>query len=110
MTINNYAFVKNNEIVNVALFDDPSQLLLDEFKTLHDADYLIKINNESIGIGGTFDGTNLWAMKPKPSWIKDQETLTWIPPVPYPAVEEGSNDVYSWDEETVSWILDAPLY
>ena len=110
MTINNYAFIKDNEIVDVAIFDDPSEQLLDQFKNLHGVDYLIKINNEHAGIGGTFDGINLWPIKPYPSWIKDQETLTWIPPIPYPIVEEGSNDTYRWDEETLSWILNPPLY
>lgn len=33
------------------------------------------------------------------SWTLDEDTCTWIPPVPYPS--DGKR--YVWDEPTVSW-------
>ena len=35
-----------------------------------------------------------------PSWIFEEETCTYIPPVPYPM--DGKQ--YTWDENTISWI------
>ena len=40
------------------------------------------------------------ARKPYPSWIGNEETMTWEAPVPYP--DNGKR--YTWDEPTTSWI------
>jgi hypothetical protein len=39
------------------------------------------------------------ARKPYPSWIGDEETMTWSPPILYP----NDNKIYKWNETTVSW-------
>lgn len=39
--------------------------------------------------------------KPYASWILDMEKAVWQPPTPYPI----DNNKYTWDENTVSWIL-----
>jgi hypothetical protein len=45
--------------------------------------------------------------KPFPSWVLDEDTCRWTPPIPYPTdvgtAEEPKR--YIWDEETVSWKL-----
>jgi hypothetical protein len=41
------------------------------------------------------------ARKPFPSWVGNEETMVWIPPVPYP--EGADPHAYRWDEETTSW-------
>jgi len=38
--------------------------------------------------------------KPFASWVLDENTCVWNPPLPYP--ENGI--LYNWDEDTVSWI------
>lgn len=40
------------------------------------------------------------ARKPYPSWIGNEETMTWEAPTPYPDNGKG----YTWDEPTISWI------
>lgn len=40
------------------------------------------------------------ARKPYPSWIGDEETMTWSPPIPYP----DANKIYRWDEATTAWV------
>lgn len=45
------------------------------------------------------------ARKPYPSWIGNEETMTWEPPMPYP--EDGEN--YYWDEPTTSWVAQTPV-
>jgi hypothetical protein len=44
------------------------------------------------------------ARKPYPSWIGDEETMTWSPPTPYP----DANKIYRWDETTLFWIEVTP--
>ena len=39
------------------------------------------------------------APSPFPSWVLDEQTLLWEPPVPKP--DDG---LYSWDEETTQWV------
>ena len=39
------------------------------------------------------------ATKPYPSWIGDEETMTWSPPILYP----NDNKIYKWNETTLSW-------
>ena len=53
------------------------------------------------GIGYTYDADRDAFIPPKPydSWVLDEETCLWYAPVPYP--EDG---MYTWDEETTSWI------
>lgn len=55
------------------------------------------------GIGYTFDPNRdaFIPPKPYPSWLLDESTCQWVPPVPYPVDGER----YSWDEPTTSWVL-----
>jgi hypothetical protein len=55
------------------------------------------------GIGFTYDHTLDAFIPPKPyaSWILNEDTCQWEPPVAYP-----SDDLkYLWDESTGSWVL-----
>ena len=62
------------------------------------------------GIGFTYSDSLDAFIPPKPfnSWILDEETCNWNPPVPYPVIEEGSDESYVWDENTTSWLLLPP--
>lgn len=57
------------------------------------------------GIGYHFDGVGFYAPQPFPSWIKDEETYIWQAPVAMP--DDGK--LYSWDEDSLSWIEVEPL-
>jgi hypothetical protein len=54
------------------------------------------------GIGFTYDEELDAFIPPRPfdSWILDEETYSWNPPIPYP--EEGLE--YIWNEEQINWI------
>jgi hypothetical protein len=39
--------------------------------------------------------------KPYPSWILNETTCTWEPPIPQPVTENGS----WWDDENQQWVL-----
>ncbi len=54
------------------------------------------------GIGYTYDKTRDAFIPPKPfeSWLLNEDTCCWDPPVPYPT----DGKVYYWDETSLSWI------
>ena len=104
----NYAFIKNGDVVNVAVFEDPTDAqLLAHFKDEFSLDNIV-LATEKAAIGGTYDGTKFWLPKPYPSWVKDEETTTWVAPVPVPTDDPSGEQYYTWDEETLSWVNVTP--
>lgn len=55
------------------------------------------------GIGYSYDSARDAFIAPQPynSWILNETTCRWDPPVPYPTDTDNS---YEWDEATTSWI------
>lgn len=55
------------------------------------------------GIGYTYDPQRdaFTPPKPYPSWILNEQTCLWDPPVAMP--QDGNR--YQWDEATTSWVL-----
>lgn len=55
-------------------------------------------------IGGTYDDEKDGFIPPKPlgcdSWLLDEATLLWVPPVPHP--DDGTP--YYWSDESGGWI------
>lgn len=53
------------------------------------------------GVGYSYDATKDAFISPKPfnSWILNEDTCLWEPPVEYPT--DGNS--YEWNEETQSW-------
>lgn len=107
MTILNYAFIKNKQVINIAVFENPTSELLNHFKNEFELDNIVLAIDKAT-IGGTYDGTKFWLPQPYPLWIKNEELNEWQPPVPYPVIEEGSDEYYVWDENTTSWLLLPP--
>jgi hypothetical protein len=54
------------------------------------------------GIGYTYDEQRDAFIPPQPfeSWVLNEDSCLWEPPVPYPSDGER----YTWDEETGAWI------
>jgi hypothetical protein len=69
--------------------------------------YNANIRKNYAGVGFYFDEDLDAFIPPKPfnSWLLDEETCQWASPIPYPEVEEDSEDTYVWDEESLSWVL-----
>ena len=55
------------------------------------------------GIGFTYDPARDAFIPPRPyaSWVLDEDTCTWQPPVARPT--DGAN--YSWDEAALTWTM-----
>ena len=53
------------------------------------------------GIGMTYDATRDAFIPPKPydSWLLDEKTCQWEPPIPMPQDE----NFYTWNEEQLNW-------
>jgi len=64
------------------------------------------MRNNFAGVGDVWDEENnaFYQAQPFESWALD-ENFIWQPPVEYPTVEEGSNDIYTWNEEAQTWDL-----
>jgi hypothetical protein len=66
--------------------------------------YNSNIRKNYAGIGFTYDENRDAFIPPRPeyypSWILNEETCLWEPPVPYP---DDENE-YEWDEENLNWV------
>jgi len=53
------------------------------------------------GIGFTYDAQRdaFIAPQPFPSWVLNEQTCQWNPPIQYPSDDKR----YQWDEQTTSW-------
>jgi hypothetical protein len=60
------------------------------------------IRKNYAGIGFTYNADIDAFVPPKPfeSWVLNNETAQWEAPVPMPTDDK----MYSWDEETTSWV------
>lgn len=58
------------------------------------------------GIGYTYDATRdaFIPPQPHPSWVLDEATCLWQPPVPYP--DDGKR--YAWSEDDQLWLEVTP--
>jgi hypothetical protein len=102
MSTVNYAFIKNGEVVNIAVFEDPTDAqLLAHFKDEFSLDNIVKATDKA-AIGGAYDGAKFWLPKPYPSWVKGTED--WEAPVAKPEFDEANPKFYTWDEESTSWV------
>lgn len=100
----------NNVVLRVLVGDnnDPNgdegyQWLLDNLGgTWVKTSYNATIRKNFAGIGYTYDEERDAFIPPKPfdSWVLNEDICRWVAPVPYP--DDG--DIYTWDEETTSWI------
>jgi hypothetical protein len=61
-----------------------------------------RIRKNYAGIGYTYDaGRDAFIpTTPYPSWLLDETTCQWVPPVPMP--EDGG--LYTWDEAAGEWV------
>ena len=64
--------------------------------------YNANMRKNYAGIGYTYDEGRDAFISPKPfnSWVLNEDTCLWESPVPMPT----DGKMYSWDEDTVSWV------
>ena len=61
----------------------------------------VALRGNYAGIGYTYDRTNdvFYAPQPYASWVLDEDTCLWNPPVAMPT----DGKMYTWNESTTSW-------
>jgi hypothetical protein len=98
-----FAVIDDKTVINVIIADSKS--VAEELTNKE----CIEINEGfEAGIGWYLSDDFNKYIQPSPynGWIYDGEL--WNPPVPYPVIEEGSDEKYIWDENTTSWLLLPP--
>lgn len=64
-----------------------------------------KFRKNYAGKGYTYDSTRdaFIAPQPYPSWVLNEQTCRWEPPIPLPADNDPITNPYLWNEELVQW-------
>jgi hypothetical protein len=93
----NFAVISGTTVVNIIVAD--SKEIAEQVTGLNCIEY----TEENIAYidGEYFDGY-FYGAAPFPSWIRDGKG-NWIAPVEMPAFDPEDRNLYTWNEETVSW-------
>lgn len=91
-------------------FGDPSEWVQTSYNTRGGVHYGpdgqpdggVALRKNYAGIGDTYDAQRdaFIPAKPFPSWLLNEATCLWEPPVQQPQDEKS----YRWDEQTVNWV------
>ena len=96
--------VVEQEVLDTGLFGDPSLWVQTSYNTLGGVHVLggTPLRKNYAGVGYTYDSERDAFIPPKiyNSWELNEETCLWQAPTTMP--DDGK--MYSWDEETVSWV------
>ena len=108
-----YAFLDENNIVTEVITGIDETELIEGLhpeiwygnfrgQTCKRTSYNGNIRKNYAGIGYTYDESRDAFIAPKlyASWVLNEATCLWEPPIPYP--EDGA--YYIWDEETTDWV------
>lgn len=63
----------------------------------------LRKNYAGVGFVYDFSRDAFYLPQPYPSWILNENTCMWEPPVPYPA-DGNLEHRYEWDENIINWI------
>ena len=101
--------VIDEETVNSGVFGDPLSWIQTSFNTYggeHSLDGT-PLRKNYAGAGYTYDKDRdaFIPPKPYPSWILDEDTCQWDPPVEYPTGHDANGPGYDWDEDNITWKL-----
>lgn len=103
--------VVNNDVITVNGVES-EQAGIDFLTNLHghtywkQTSYNGSIRKNYAGIGFSYDATRdaFIPSKNYDSWILNEETCQWEPPVPYPTVDTENPKFYIWIEQNQEWL------
>jgi hypothetical protein len=95
--------VIEQDVIDTGLFGNPALFVQTSYNTYggqHPEGRPLRKNYA--GIGYTYDAERDAFIPPQPfpSWVLNEDTCLWGAPIAYP--DDGN--VYTWDEETLSWV------
>lgn len=96
--------VVEQDVIDTGLFGDPASWVQTSYNT-HAGVHInggIPLRKNYAGIGYTYDATRDAFIPAKfyQSWVLDEATCNWQPPVERPTDDK----IYNWDEELVNWV------
>jgi hypothetical protein len=92
-----HAFVKNNTVISILVFDGHDSNLLEDCRKHFEADEVICCcDHGKAYLDGTWNGTQFIPLSPYPSWVWNENQ--WVAPIPMP--EDG---LYKWNESEQNW-------
>ena len=101
--------VLNNEVINNLPFPDSEPIGIEfltewsgGYSNWRQTSYNGNFRKNYAIIGGIYDPIRDAFIPPQPfaSWVINEDTWQWEPPVPYPNDDKN----YYWDESTLNWI------
>lgn len=102
--------VIDQETINTGHFGDPSSFIQTSYNTRGGVHYGedgqpdngTPLRKNYAGIGHIYDSQRdaFYAPQPYASWTLNEDTCYWEPPTPMPT----DGKLYTWDEDTLSWI------
>jgi hypothetical protein len=105
--------VADQDFINSGAVGDPSLWIQTSYNThsgIHygpdgQPDGGIALRKNYAGIGYIYDATLDAFYPPKPfnSWVLDDNTGMWNPPVAMPTTAPAEGNMWLWDENTTSW-------
>lgn len=105
--------VVNNEVITDSTGNEQEQLGVDFLNNLYgtrdvwkQTSYNGSFRKNFAGIGYKYDSERDAFISPQPynSWTLNEETCTWIPPIPFPTItEENKDNIYQWNETNQNW-------
>lgn len=96
--------VAEQDFIDSGVAGDPSTWIQTSYNTKHGVHVLggTPLRKNYAGIGYIYDADLDAFLPPKPHarWVVDEETGTWVAPIPRP---DDSNS-YMWDDKTDTWV------
>ena len=102
----------NNSVITDENGVEQEQLGIDFINNLYNTNDIWKqtsynnnIRKNYAGIGYTYDEIRDAFIAPKPfnSWILNEQTCLWEPPVSKPTEQLEENQYYFWNEDIINW-------
>lgn len=104
--------VVDNSVINNLQFPESEAIGIEYLKSIYGEDTIWKqtsynhqFRKRYASIGFTYIPSldAFVSPRPFPSWTFDEETASYIPPVPYPY--HNAHKYYFWNEENQQWVL-----
>lgn len=118
--MSHFAYIDDNNLVtqvivveqdqiDTGFFGDPARWIQTSYNT-HGGQHLsggTPLRKNFAGVGFTYDAVRdaFVAPQPYPSWLLNEQTCQWVPPVPEPAAPDNPRFGYVWSESDLNWQL-----
>ena len=104
---NHIVFIIDGKVVHRLITDDRFAAVLQSDPVIRDITSLENKNSITLGSDYNSETDSFTPYKPYPSWIWDETSLNWVPPVSFPS-SNGEPKAWTWAEDLQNW-TEVPL-